>query len=83
MNEAMKSFKIYYIIVLKANFYIISSFWMKGQPVKTSRQSYITDKFLSKLVHNLLTYEHLKKHIVFAIFSNLFVLEELKNMPKS
>ena len=51
---------------------------MKGLPVKTSKQSYITDKFISKLVDNQPTYEHLKKHIVFAIFPNLFVLEELK-----
>jgi len=51
---------------------------MKRLPVKTSKQSYITYNFLSKLVHNQPTYEHLKKHIDFAIFPNLSVLEELK-----
>ena len=55
---------------------------MKGLSVKTSNQSYITDKFVSKLVHNQPTYEHLKKHIDFAIFPNLFVLVVLEELKK-
>ena len=51
-----------YMINLYQSSFRISSFWIKGLPVKTSRKSYITDKFLSKLVLNLPTYEHLKKH---------------------
>ena len=42
------------------------------------KQDYITDNFLSLLVHNQKTYKHLKKSLIFAIFPNLFVLEELK-----